>query len=158
MKFDNRYSHNYDISKTAPKTKAEFLATVHATSCNISIRPKNNDELKSTSRANLTIPSARIYLTLEAIHFLMRHEKLWDFNQMLDESIEDISVFTSYFEKLMSFVRIEFTNDGIKYSIAGSFADPVFVSMPWPTHTKVCCDCDGLDDSSDDEEDKTSNL
>jgi hypothetical protein len=92
----------------------------------------------------LSLPSGFMNISVASIHFLLQKESCGDLNEILQESSESEDVYYDFIAHLLGFLRVEYTDRGIQYTIGGAFHHPVYTSLPWPK--EIDCDCDGMND------------
>lgn len=152
MNYKNRYGLTIEEQNTNHlslqniTSKKDFLNTQKVTDIDIRIEPipltKNDDD------EQINLPICQINFPLAAIQYLLHEdEKMIDVDEVLLESKEKEDSFYQFIFQLLGFVRLEYTDIGILYSVAGAFQNPIYTSLAWPE--KINCDCDGLNQMDD---------
>jgi hypothetical protein len=160
VNFNNRYGASIEDQTTNHLTvpritsKQEFKNTLKATDIDIRIEPLHSDDPGAALAAHtvgeeeeenlLSLPSCFMKISAASIHFLLQKELCRDLDEILRESSESEDVYYDFIAHLLGFLRVEYTDEGIQYTIGGAFHHPVYTSLPWPK--EINCDCDGMND------------
>jgi hypothetical protein len=76
------------------------------------------------------IPPAELTFELSTVQTLLLKDAPPSWDEILAEGKKPL--LQKLGRKLASLVRLEYTNEGIKYSIIGAFAEPAYISCSWP--------------------------
>lgn len=76
------------------------------------------------------IPPAEFTYDLHSIKLLFPHQPVVDINELLSEGNK--VELKKLGKKLANLIRLEYTAEGVKYSMIGALSEPVLTSFPWP--------------------------
>ena len=91
------------------------------------------------------IPPAEFTYDLHSIKLLFPHQPVVDINELLSEGNK--VELKKLGKKLANLIRLEYTAEGVKYSMIGALSEPVLTSFPWPGDEVVI-----MSDSEEEEE------
>jgi hypothetical protein len=76
------------------------------------------------------IPTAELEFDLPSLQLLLQKHAPLSWDDVLADGKK--SVLLKLTKRLANLLRLEYTNEGIKYSIIGTFSEPAYVSCAWP--------------------------
>lgn len=120
-----RAPFNLQHAEEMSMLRDEFIQCNRATHLLLLIQP----ELRDISLSQ-PVPSASFTFDASTLHQLLKEEP--DLHEIIERSCESLDVLERYIVRLLNLLRLEQTDQGIRYSLVGAFADPPFISCPWP--------------------------
>lgn len=162
LNFHNRFGCDHEQHASSIRSitsKKSFEETVKVTDIDLRIQPIRNEGV-SPSKRNVTedgaeqriLPIGEINITIEALNHILKDERNNDLEEVLHDALDDPKCFHNYLMVVVSMFRLEYTDIGVQYAVAGGFTSPVYTSFPWPED--IDCDCDGMNFTTEDNEDE----
>lgn len=122
------YRNSAIINRAALKhkiTREDFAKLNEATHLILRIQPDVQNLLLSES-----IPYAHFTFDNTVLNLMLKGEK--SLHEVVELSTENLEHLENYVTRVTNMLRLDYTDQGMKYSLVGAFAEPCFTSIPWP--------------------------
>ncbi len=113
---------------------------------NYNILHDSEDEIEFNRQ--IILPLGEMNIDITALRHILKDERNNDLEEVLHESLEDPKCFQDFITTLTGMFRLEYSDRGVQYAVAGGFTSPLYTSYPWPDRD-INCDCDGMNLSDD---------
>eukprot|EP00599_Poterioochromonas_sp_BG-1_P009101 CAMPEP_0173141962 /NCGR_PEP_ID=MMETSP1105-20130129/5811_1 /TAXON_ID=2985 /ORGANISM="Ochromonas sp., Strain BG-1" /LENGTH=494 /DNA_ID=CAMNT_0014055275 /DNA_START=69 /DNA_END=1553 /DNA_ORIENTATION=+ len=159
LNFRNRFGSEHQEHTSTIRSVAnnrDFQETMKVSDIDLRIEPiiadnynilhDSEDEIEFNRQ--IILPLGEMNIDITALRHILKDERNNDLEEVLHESLEDPKCFQDFITTLTGMFRLEYSDRGVQYAVAGGFTSPLYTSYPWPDRD-INCDCDGMNLSDD---------
>lgn len=165
LNFRNRFGSEHQQHTSTIRSVAnnrDFQETMKVSDIDLWIEPIRTDTSKILQDSEdekefnrqINLPLGEMNIDISALKHILKDERNSDLEEVLRESLEDPKCFQDFITTLIGMFRLEYSDRGVQYAVAGGFTSPLYTSYPWPDRD-INCDCDGMNLSDEDGEEET---